>query len=85
MRVRRIGGSPVLTIKSGHGLSRSEIEIDVYEDDPDGLITAEIEFDSEETGQDLLLPSWVAVGKTDDDRYSYYMLATSGAPGGGQG
>ncbi len=57
-------------------------EIDVFEDDLDGLITAEVEFESGDEAEAFTAPDWVSEEVTGDDRYSNYELAASGAPTG---
>ncbi|MDP9228892.1 MAG: adenylate cyclase [Actinomycetota bacterium] len=115
VRLRRKGGSPLLTVKMGSGLVREEVEIelspeqfdalwpltegrrlrkrryllplgrrrvelDVYEGDLDGLLTAELEFDDEAEATSFEPPAWLGVEVTGDERFLNERLATAGAP-----
>lgn len=115
VRLRRIGGRPKLTVKSGHGLTRGEeeidlddrqfealwpltegrriskrrhrheieagtIEIDVYGGDHAGLITAEIEFESEAASGRFEPHDWLGTEVTGDDRYANRSLALADRP-----
>lgn len=53
-------------------------EVDVYEDDLQGLVTAEVEFDSEQQSHDFQPPRWLAREITGDRRYSNRNLASEG-------
>ena len=114
VRLRLIGGRPRLTVKSGAGLSRDEVEIglteaqfealwpltegrrlskvrhrretgdetievDVYGGAHDGLIVAEIEFDSTEASAGFEPPGWLGTEVTGDDRWANASLALSGS------
>jgi adenylate cyclase len=57
-----------------------EIEVDVYAGDLDGLVVAEIEFDSEEAARAFEPPEWLGDEVTGDERYLNETLATAGAP-----
>jgi adenylate cyclase len=57
-----------------------EIEVDVYAGDLDGLMVAEIEFDSEEAARAFEPPEWLGDEVTGDERYLNETLATAGAP-----
>jgi adenylate cyclase len=57
------------------------IELDVYDDQLAGLVTAEIEFDGEQQADRFDPPSWLGVEVTGDDRFSNRSLATDGLPG----
>jgi adenylate cyclase len=56
------------------------IELDVYTGDLDGLVVAEVEFDSDETAAAFVPPPWFAREVTDDPRYKNQRLACDGAP-----
>jgi CYTH domain-containing protein len=57
-----------------------EIEVDVYEGDLEGLVVAEIEFDSEDEARAFEPPEWIGEEATGDKRYLNETLATEGAP-----
>jgi CYTH domain-containing protein len=56
------------------------IELDVYEGDLHGLITAEIEFDSERDADAFEPPAWLGDDVTGEERYSNQTLAIRGLP-----
>jgi adenylate cyclase len=64
-------------IPAGEGLT---IELDVYAGDLDGLVTAEVEFASEDAAQAFAAPDWLGPDVTDDARYKNQRLARDGAP-----
>jgi CYTH domain-containing protein len=67
----------------GDGLTA---EVDVYEGDLGGLVTAEVEFPSEEASSAFDPPGWLGREVTGDPRYANRTLAVSGpAPSGGSG
>jgi adenylate cyclase len=57
-----------------------KIELDVYEGDLEGLVVAEIEFDSEEEARAFEPPGWLGEEVTGDHRYLNETIATVGAP-----
>jgi CYTH domain-containing protein len=57
-----------------------EIEVDVYEGDLEGLVVAEIEFDSEEEARRFEPTAWMGEDVTGDERYLNETLATRGRP-----
>jgi len=57
-----------------------KIELDVYEGDLEGLVVAEIEFDSVDEAQAFEPPAWLGVEVTGDERYLNETLATRGRP-----
>jgi adenylate cyclase len=59
------------------------IEVDVYGDDLDGLVTAEIEFDSTAQSHEFSPPDWLDEELTGNDRYANQQLAIHGKPDGG--
>jgi adenylate cyclase len=56
------------------------IELDVYEGDLEGLLVAEIEFDSEDQARRFEPPGWIGEEVTGDKRYLNETLATQGRP-----
>ncbi len=61
----------------GEGL---RAEIDVYEGGLEGLLTAEIEFDSRGEADAFAPPPWLGAELTGDERYANQTLATAGLP-----
>jgi adenylate cyclase len=57
-----------------------KIEVDVYEGDLEGLVVAEIEFDSEEEARGFEPPDWIGEEVTGDERYLNETLASRGRP-----
>jgi adenylate cyclase len=57
-----------------------EIEVDVYAGELDGLVTAEVEFGSEESARAFEPPEWLGREVTGDHRYLNETLATEGRP-----
>jgi adenylate cyclase len=115
VRLRRLGKRTLLTVKRGHGLRRTEVEIeisaqsfgklwpltegrrvrktrhhirdevaefdvDVYSGSLEGLITAEIEFDSEHLSESFQPPEWIGPEVTGVAGYANQNLATQGIP-----
>jgi adenylate cyclase len=64
-------------IDAGEGLV---IELDVYAGALDGLLVAEVEFDSEEEAEAFAPPDWFGDDVTEDVRYKNQRLARDGAP-----
>jgi CYTH domain-containing protein len=62
-------------IPADDGLS---IELDVYDGDLSGLVTAEVEFSSERDADAFEPPSWLGSDVTGDARYSNQSLAEHG-------
>lgn len=58
------------------------IELDVYEGQLAGLVTAEIEFDSPAAAAAFTAPAWLGPEVTDDPRYKNKWLAANGLPTG---
>jgi adenylate cyclase len=56
------------------------IELDVYKGDLEGLVVAEVEFDSEEAADAFAEPDWLGRDVTEDVRYKNQRLARDGAP-----
>jgi adenylate cyclase len=64
-------------IDAGDGLV---IELDVYAGALDGLVVAEVEFDSEDAADAFAAPGWLGDDVTEDVRYKNQRLARDGAP-----
>jgi adenylate cyclase len=64
-------------LAAGDGLV---LELDVYTGDLDGLVVAEVEFDSEEAAEAFTPPAWLGPDVTEDARYKNQRLARDGAP-----
>ena len=56
-------------------------EMDVYRDDLEGLLTVEVEFESEAASRDFRPPAWFGREVTGDIRYSNQQMARTGHPG----
>ena len=52
------------------------VEIDVYHDRHEGLVVAEVEFDTEKAANDFQPPDWLGDDVTGDPRYSNQLLAS---------
>ena len=57
-----------------------EIELDVYGGALDGLVTAEVEFESVDASAGFDAPKWLGAEVTDDERYKNERLARDGLP-----
>jgi CYTH domain-containing protein len=57
------------------------IELDVFAGELEGLITAEIEFDSDDQARRFATPDWLGPEVTENDAYKNRRLATDGRPG----
>jgi adenylate cyclase len=55
-------------------------QVDVHGGDLDGLITAEVEFDSREESEAFDQPAWFGAEVTDDSRYANQALAQAAHP-----
>jgi len=115
IRLRKIEKTYIQTVKSGKGLKRHEVEVelsdvqfsllwpltegkrvkkrrydiphgnwtielDIYEDQLEGLVTAEVEFKSQEDAEIFIPPVWMDQEVTHDDRYKNKNLALHGLP-----
>jgi adenylate cyclase len=60
------------------------IEVDVFEGELAGMITAEMEFDSEAQSDAFEPPDWLGTEVTGDDRYANETLAVNGLPEEGE-
>ncbi len=56
------------------------IELDIYKNDLEGLITAEVEFSSEKEMSEFIPPDWFGKDVTLDFRYKNSQLASNGLP-----
>jgi CYTH domain-containing protein/8-oxo-dGTP pyrophosphatase MutT (NUDIX family) len=56
------------------------LEVDVYEGDLDGLVVAEVEFESRQASAVFIPPSWLGEDVTEDERYKARNLALNGLP-----
>ena len=65
-------------IDGGAGVT---IELDVYAGALDGLVVAEVEFESEGAADAFEPPAWLGREVTDDPRYKNQRLALDGVPG----
>jgi CYTH domain-containing protein len=55
-------------------------EVDIYGGELDGLITAEVEFESMDAGEGFEPPEWFGAEVTDDDRFANQSLAQAARP-----
>ncbi len=53
------------------------VEVDVYRDRHEGLVVAEVEFESEAAAHDFQPPAWLGDDVTGSSRYSNVLLASS--------
>lgn len=56
------------------------IELDIYLNILKGLITAEVEFESEDASNKFVIPEWFGREVTDDKKYKNQSLALHGMP-----
>jgi adenylate cyclase len=56
------------------------VEVDVFEGELEGLVTAEVEFESERQSAAFEPPEWFGDEVTEDARYKNERLATAGLP-----
>jgi adenylate cyclase len=61
-----------------------DIEVDVFEGALAGMVTAEMEFDSEAASDAFEPPDWLGAEVTGDDRYANETLAIRGLPEEGE-
>ena len=64
--------------------AKGEIEVDVFEGELAGMITVEMEFDSEAQSDAFDPPEWLGREVTGDDRYANETLAVHGLPEEGE-
>ena len=57
-----------------------EAEVDVYAGELEGLVTAEVEFGSEQQSRGFRSPTWLGKEITGDERYANQRLAVDGVP-----
>ena len=74
------GGRQVLKTRYFIPLGDLTVELDVYEGDLDGLVTAEVEFPDEASALAFAAPDWLGRDVTDDKRYGNRVLAVEGLP-----
>lgn len=58
-----------------------ELEVDVFEGELEGLVLAEVEFESDSEADAFEPPGWFGEEVTGDDRYLNESLAVDGRPG----
>lgn len=73
-------GRQVLKTRYFVPLDEWTVELDVYEGDLDGLVTAEVEFPDEASALAFEAPAWLGRDVTDDKRYGNRVLAVDGIP-----
>ena len=73
-------GRRVLKTRYFIPLDGETVELDVYEGDLDGLVTAEVEFPDEASARAFVAPEWLGRDVTDDKRYGNRVLAVDGIP-----
>jgi len=74
------GGRVVLKTRYFIPLDALTVELDVYEGDLDGLVTAEVEFPDEASALAFDAPDWLGRDVTEDPRYGNRVLAVEGLP-----
>jgi CYTH domain-containing protein len=64
--------------KARHEIPLGEhvVEIDVYHERHQGLVVAEVEFDTEDAAKNFQPPEWLGADVTGDPRYSNQLLAS---------
>ena len=60
--------------------SGSMIEVDIYHGNLEGLMTAEVEFESEDTSNAFSVPDWFEQEVTEDERFKNQSLSVDGIP-----
>ena len=73
-------GRRVLKTRYFIPLGEHTVELDVYEGDLDGLVTAEVEFPDEASALAFDAPEWLGRDVTEDTRYGNRVLAIEGIP-----
>jgi len=61
-------------------ISRHEVEVDVYGGYLDGLVTAEVEFDTRLDAKDFQPPEWFGPNVTEEPEFKNKQLALNGIP-----
>ena len=79
------GGRRVRKRRYVRDADEGAIEIDVYEDALEGVVTAEIEFEDEAACRRFEPPAWLGRELTGDGRWANRSLAVDGAPEDSQG
>lgn len=73
-------GRQVLKTRYFIPLGELTVELDVYEGELDGLVTAEVEFSDEASARAFSPPAWLGRDVTEDKRYGNRVLAVEGIP-----
>lgn len=73
-------GKRVEKVRYSIPLGENMIELDVYEGDLDGLVTAEVEFTDEASAYAFQAPDWLSVDVTIDKAFKNQQLALNGLP-----
>jgi adenylate cyclase len=73
-------GRRVVKVRHRVPLGEHVIELDVFADDLDGLVVAEVEFDCAEALVDFEPPAWFGRDVTNEGRYTNAALALDGVP-----
>ncbi|MFA9407734.1 MAG: CYTH domain-containing protein [Candidatus Dadabacteria bacterium] len=73
-------GKRVLKVRYDIDYEEFLIELDIYSGDLQGLVVAEVEFDSEEESSHFVPPKWFGEEITLDERYKNKNLALHGKP-----
>ena len=73
-------GRRVVKTRYAVPLGELTIEVDVFEGGLAGLVTAEVEFDSEAASREFEPPEWMGEEVTGDGRYANETLAVEGLP-----
>jgi CYTH domain-containing protein len=74
------GGRRVEKVRHRVAHGRFTLEVDVYGGELEGLVVAEVEFDSVEDSNAFAVPEWFGEEVTRDDRYRNSSLALRGTP-----
>ena len=69
-------GKRLTKIRYDVPLGERTVEIDIYSGKHEGLVVAEVEFDSEESARDFPVPDWLGADVSHDPRYSNQLLAS---------
>ena len=73
-------GRRIVKTRHRFGLGGHTVELDVFHDELDGLVVAEVEFDSSDALRSFEPPPWFDDEVTDDRRYRNASLAVDGRP-----
>lgn len=75
-----VGYTPIEKVRYEIPYGAHTIELDVYRGALEGLVTAEVEFESVEASRAFSPPEWFGADVTEDPRYRNQELARSGLP-----